>query len=105
MKFGDKSILEYMMKPFMGIKVINDYVGGNPRNIVLYEHAYGPVIIMSLLHWLPFIPKFVAWCILLVLHLVYKEIVKDWLIDKKPFNWPDVIIRGFSLILAGVSLL
>ncbi len=105
MKIGDTSILEILLKPFLKFKMMSEYFGGDIRNVVAYEHTYSPAVIMLMVSWAPFAVRLDVWIILLYAHVIIKEIVLDWLIRKRSFNWPDMILRCVAIIIAAIGLI
>ena len=73
------------------------------REPYVYEHVFGPVVIMAFSKFLPMTWRIVLFFALVLLHLVVKELILDR-IKHRSFNWPNVAERCFGLLLAGVLI-
>lgn len=91
------SILEILCWP---LKVLFGY---DVRQPSIFEHALTPLVVVTVLRWLPLTWSWVGFAILVIMHLVVKELIVD-VIKHGEINWPNVIERVYGLILGAIIL-
>lgn len=97
MQIFETSILEIIAQP---LRIFY----ANVREPSIYEHLYGPLVIVQVLRHLP---PFYAWLgfgVVVLFHLVLKELIYD--VHKNGnLDWQNVIERSLGVLIGILGML